>query len=104
MHRIKSLTRLGVVLATLGVIALAFASGASASTGMVPRPGGTGGVTDPSVAVPDPTTVVRTVVVGGMPGWQIAAIAIAAALVAATAAVLLDRVRPARRRPLGAAA
>jgi hypothetical protein len=33
-----------------------------------------------------------------MPGWQIAAIAIAAALVAGTAAVLLDRARPARRR------
>ena len=48
--------------------------------------------------------VVRTVVVGGMPGWQIAAIAIVAALVAAAAAVLLDRFRPARRRPLTAAA
>jgi hypothetical protein len=33
-----------------------------------------------------------------MPGWQIAAIAIAAALVAATAAVLLDRTRSVRRR------
>jgi len=37
--------------------------------------------------------VVRTVVVGGMPGWQITLIAIAAALVAATGAVLADRVR-----------
>lgn len=104
MHSIKNMTRLGVVLAALAVIALTFANGASASTGMVPRPGGTGGIADPSVAVPDPPTVVRTVVVGGMPGWQIAAIAIAAALVAATVAVLLDRFRPARRRPLTAAA
>jgi hypothetical protein len=104
MHSIKNLARLGIVLATLGIIALACASGALASTGMVPRPGGTGGITDPSVALPDPPTVVRTVVVGGMPGWQIAAIAIAAALVAATAAVLLDRIRPAHRRPSGAAA
>jgi hypothetical protein len=103
MHSIKNLARLGAVLATLGIIALAVASGASASTRMVPRSGGTGGITDPSVAIPDPPTLVRTVVVGGMPGWQIVAIAIAAALVAATAAVLLDRIRPARR-PLRAAA
>ena len=34
---------------------------------------------------------VRTVIIGGMPGWQIAVIAIGAALLAATAAVLLDR-------------
>ena len=104
MYSIKNLTRLGVVLTTLGVIALTFAGRASAATGMVPRPGGTGGITGPAVSIPGPPTVVRTVVVGGMPGWQIAAIAIAAALVAATAAVLLDRFRPARRRPLGAAA
>jgi len=35
--------------------------------------------------------VVRTMVVGGMPGWQIAVIAIAASLLAATAAVLAYR-------------
>ena len=35
-----------------------------------------------------------------MPGWQIAAIAIAAALAAAVAAVLLYRVREGRRRLL----
>jgi hypothetical protein len=104
MHNIKNLARLGVLLTTLGVIALTFAGRASAATGMVPRPGGTGGIADPAVAIPGPPTVVRTVVVGGMPGWQIAAIAIVAALVAATAAVLLDRFRPVRRRPLTAAA
>jgi hypothetical protein len=104
MHSIKNVARLGVVLAALGAIALTFASRASASTAMVPRSGGNGGIADPSAGVPDVPTVVRTVVVGGMPGWQIAAIAIAAALAAATAAVLLDRVRPARRRPSGAAA
>ena len=38
-----------------------------------------------------------------MPGWQIAAIAIAAALAAATATVLLERTRSVRRRPLSAA-
>ena len=40
---------------------------------------------------------VHTVVVGGMPGWQIALIAIGAALFAATVAVLLDRAQMARK-------
>ena len=40
----------------------------------------------------------RTIVISGMPGWQIALIAVSAALVAATAAVMLDRARTARRR------
>lgn len=41
---------------------------------------------------------VHTIVIGGMPGWQIALIAVGAALLAATAAVLLDRAWGARRR------
>jgi biopolymer transport protein ExbB/TolQ len=42
--------------------------------------------------------------VGGMPGWQIALIATAAALFAAVVAVLLDHARRARRDMLTAAA
>jgi len=41
---------------------------------------------------------VRTVVIGGMPGWQIALIALGAALLAATTAVLAYRAWAARRR------
>ena len=37
------------------------------------------------------------VTAGGMPGWQITLIALGAAVVAATAAVLLDRARAAHR-------
>ena len=37
------------------------------------------------------------ITVGGMPGWQITLIAVAAALVAATATMLLDHVRASRR-------
>ena len=40
---------------------------------------------------------VQTVIVGGMPGWQIALIAVAAAIVAAAIVVLLDRARATRR-------
>ena len=50
---------------------------------------------------PRPATITRVITTGGMPGWQITLIALAAALVAATAAVLLDRTL-ARRRPVSA--
>jgi len=44
-----------------------------------------------SAASPAARTVTRIVVVGGMPGWHIALIVAGAALLAAVAAVLLDR-------------
>jgi hypothetical protein len=56
---------------------------------MIPIPPG-GGPAAPAPAV-------RVVIEGGMAGWQIALIALGAALVAATVAVLVDRVRDARR-------
>jgi hypothetical protein len=40
---------------------------------------------------------VHTIVAGGMPGWQIPLIAVAAALATAALAVLLDRTRAARK-------
>ncbi|HEV3289277.1 MAG TPA: hypothetical protein VG123_09800 [Streptosporangiaceae bacterium] len=52
---------------------------------------------------PDPPTgpgqesVIHTIIVGGMPGWQITLIAAGAALIAAVAAVLADRAWTARR-------
>ena len=59
---------------------------------------------DPGPPGDVPAAVIHTVVVGGMPGWQIALIAIGAALFAATAAVLLDRARTTRRHPATAGA
>jgi hypothetical protein len=94
----KNLSRLGALLASLGVIAVAFAGAASASTAMIPVPG------PPDTGSGTAGVIVVHTVTGGMPGWQIAAIAIAAALVAAVAAVLVDRVFEARRRLLGAPA
>ena len=46
---------------------------------------------------PVPATTVRVITVGGTPGWQIAVIAVAAALIAAATAVVLDRARTTRR-------
>ena len=94
MSTIKSLSRLGAVLASLAVVAVSFASSAMASTSVIPV-GGSGGQEGTTA----PATVVHTAVVGGMPGWQIAAIAAAAALVTGIAAVLVERGRTARRRP-----
>jgi hypothetical protein len=99
MSTIKSLSQLGAVLASLAVIAVSFASSALASTSVVPVPGSGGGGAGPD-GTPTPVTVVHTVVVGGMPGWQIALIAVAAALFTAIAAVLVERSRTARRRPV----
>ena len=46
----------------------------------------------------------RTIVAGGMPGWQIALIAVGTALLVATVAVLADRARGARRQAVRMAA
>ncbi len=83
--------RVGLVLAgaVVTVLSIGGVMPASASSmHLEPPPGGPG-----IPAVHPVAPVVRTVVVGGMPGWQITLIAIAAALVAATGAVLADRVR-----------
>jgi hypothetical protein len=90
MTIIKRFRRFTTVLAGLGFAMLASAAAASAATTTLVPPGGGGGT--------GPAPVVHTVVVGGTPGWQIALITIGAALVAAIAAVLLDRARSARRR------
>ena len=66
--------------------------------------GGESGVTTSPVGTTTAPVEVHTVVVGGMPGWQIALIAVMAALVAATVAVLADRARTARRKVIAATA
>jgi len=84
--------RLATVLAAF--IAGLVASVAAATAALAnPKPIGEGGDITPIQTFP--TT--RTVVVGGMPGWQIALIAAGAALVVAAAAVLLDRKLAGRR-------
>ncbi|HEY2520049.1 MAG TPA: hypothetical protein VGJ19_08045 [Streptosporangiaceae bacterium] len=80
--------RIAIVLTGLGVSLAALAGAASAATTMLPAPASDGGA---AAAVPP-------VVAGGMPGWQIALIAVGAALAAAVVAVLLDRGRPGRRQ------
>jgi MFS family permease len=88
-----SLRRLAAALAAAAcaLVVLAAASPAMATTARVPNYG-------PSVPLSPTPAPVHTVTAGGMSGWQITLIALGAALVAATAAVLLDRARAGRRR------
>ena len=119
MNPIRHIRRLAGVLAGLAAALLAFAAAAPAalaSGGPMPVPPGRdkhpplppghvgGPVLGPNRAGYPPISHVHAVVTGGMPGWQITLIAIGAALLAATVAVLLDRARAARRKAITAAA
>jgi len=94
MNRIRRTRRLAA--APAGVL-LAFAGAAPAALAQQSPSGPPGWDTHPPLPPShwdEPVNIpVRTIIIGGMPGWQIALIAIGAALLAATAAVLLDRAR-----------
>ena len=98
------LTALGAVLVTfVSTATAALATNVPLPDGMAPRAAGfaslnRGGIYDPVQSSPAAPVVT---IVGGMPGWQIALIAIGAALVAAVCAVLAYRAWTARR-PLAA--
>ena len=92
------LRRLAAVLAAAacGLLASAAVVPAAFAGPPIPIPGPDG----PYGPVPGatvPAGTVRVVTAGGMAGWQIALIALGAALLAAATAVLLDRALTARR-------
>jgi hypothetical protein len=119
MNRIQYIRRFAAAVAGVASALLAFATAAPAalaSGGPVPLPlpvrekhpplppgHVVGPVLNPNRAGYPPISHVHTVVTGGMPGWQITLIAVGAALVAATVAVLSDRARAARRHVTTAA-
>jgi hypothetical protein len=86
------------LVAVLAAVAASAVAAPAAFATIVPPAPADGTVND------SPASTVHTVVVGGMPGWQIALIAVGAALVAAIAAVLLYRARAVQRKPVTAAA
>jgi hypothetical protein len=101
MNPIRRIRRIVGALAGLACAWLGLAVAAPAAFAMpAPPSGGSGGATMPA----PPPVQVHTVVVGGMAGWQIALIAVGAALLAATITVLLDRARTAGRKPATAGA
>ena len=84
--------RLAAALAAVTCVLLASAVIPAASAApLTPAP------PDPAPLAPVPAPAVPVVTVGGMLGWQITLIAVAAALVTAIAAVFLDRMLAARR-------
>jgi hypothetical protein len=99
MNTIRHIRRFAVVLAGLAAAVVAFATPAFAVNYPLPIDPGTSGGTSTA-----PAPVVHTVIVGGMPGWQIALIAAGAALVAATAALLFERARSGQHKPATATA
>ena len=94
----KAGARLGQLTAVLAAITcslLVTVAGVPAAFARpVPPPGGSYG---PASAARVSATTIHVITTGGMAGWQIALIALAAALVAATTAVFADRTRTARR-------
>jgi hypothetical protein len=104
MNPIRHIRRIAAVLAGLAATVLA---ATPALARMVPDPADAypGHVTPASVPASVSAQIqYRTILAGGMPGWQIALIAVGAALLAATVAVLADRVRAARRPAVPTAA
>ena len=99
MNPIRHIRHVAGVLAGLAgaLLALAAAAPAAFASGQPPLPPGWN--KHPALPVQ-----VHTVVVGGMPGWQITLIAVGAALLAATVAVAADRARASRRKAITAAA
>jgi hypothetical protein len=104
MNPIRHIRRIAAVLAgiltasTGALLAVAAASPAMAMTARVPHYG------PPAPVPPAIHTVTRTVVVGGMAGWQIILIAAGTALLAAALAVLADRARASHRKAIATAA
>ena len=88
------LGRLATVLAAAVAGLLASAAAATAAVAN-PIPIGDGGAVP---IAPVRAATVQVISTGGMAGWQIALIAVAAALAAAAAAVFLDRKLAGRRR------
>jgi hypothetical protein len=101
MNPIRYIRRAVAVLA--GLTAAVLAWGAAPAFALIEPLPPAGGSVGGAGAQPIPV-VTHVVVVGGTPGWQIALIAVAAALLAALATVLADRALAARRRTMTAAA
>ena len=105
MNPLKRIRRFAAVLPGLAGALVAFGATPAFAVHVPPPGSGSGsGVSTSPVGTTAPPVEVHTVVVGGMPGWQITLIAIVAALLAATVAVLLDRARRSRRKAIAAAA
>jgi len=94
MNRTRPLSTIGRLACALAALATALLASTAAAPAAFARPVPLAPGRDTTGLSPP----VHTVVVGGMPGWQIALIAVAAAAVAAAVTVLLHRAWAARRQ------
>jgi hypothetical protein len=92
MKTIRRIFRPAAFLTAATAVLVACSAAAPAFAKIVPPPEGGG-----QIAPSPPPPVVHTVTVGGTPGWQIALLMAGAAVLAAVAAVLAERIRLARR-------
>lgn len=105
MTHMRHIRRLvGILTGLVAALAAAVAVAPSAFAMVDPPPGGPlysrfGPQPVTNLKHPPVPVHTHTAVAIGMPGWQIALIAVGAALVAAALAVLLDRAFAARRHP-----
>jgi hypothetical protein len=97
MNPSRHLRRLTTVLAGLAAALVAFGGTPAFATLSPPEPAA-------PAHPPVPAAHVRTISIGGMPGWQITVIAVGAALLAATVAVLAYRARATHRNAATTAA
>ena len=91
-HRVRRTMGAGIAIACGWLAVVVSAPSAYA---LISRPEGSG--SSPTPATQPLPLPVHTVVVGGMAGWQIVLIAMAAALLAATSALLVERARRSHR-------
>jgi hypothetical protein len=97
MNPIHTIRRLASILAGLAAATLTFAAAAPAALATPAPP-------DPGPAGIVPAPAIHTVVIGGMPGWQITLIAAGAAALAAVLALLVAWAWAARRHALAPSA
>jgi hypothetical protein len=107
IHCCHHFRRTAAVLGAFAASVLVVLTGATAAFAYDLPPSGGGGATTSATLPPLPPGLTKhpplpaqahVAVIGGMPGWQIALIAIGAAIFAAALAVTLDRVRTAHRQ------
>jgi len=89
--------RFAACLAAMVAAVAASALAAPAAFAAIAPPAPPGPTAPVTGAITKHPPAVHTVVVGGMPGWQIALIAAGAAVLAAALAVVVDRLLSARR-------
>jgi hypothetical protein len=91
MYFTRRARQLGALLIAVGGLMGAIAGIGPAALAQIPPDPGAG--TGPAAQV---APVIHVTVAGGLPGWQVAIIAITAAVVTSVGAVLIDRARAGR--------